>query len=83
MATPAQQWRELGRLEGRAEVISLGAADALTRAVLRALSRRFGPVSPETEARVRATPTTDLDDLFDRAITAPSLEAVFDDTTPD
>ena len=86
MATPAQQWREEGRIEGitegRAEGISLGAKDALIRSVLRTLSRRFGPVSLVIEARVRATPTAELDDLLDRAVTAPSLEAVFDDTGP-
>ncbi|WP_366658046.1 Rpn family recombination-promoting nuclease/putative transposase [Fodinicurvata sp. EGI_FJ10296] len=83
MATPAQQWRDEGRVEGRVEGrdegIALGASDALIRSVLRTLDLRFGSVPPSIATRVRATPANDLDALLERAVTAPSLSAVFDD----
>jgi hypothetical protein len=68
-----RDWTAKGRAEGKAE----GKADTL----LRLLRRRFGDVSPDMEARVQATnDISTLDDWFDRAIDATTLDDVFGGT---
>jgi predicted transposase YdaD len=70
----AQEWMRQGKAEGWME----GLAEGQARSILAALETRFGPVSPEVEARVlRAAPPHQLDALLRRALTATSLDAVF------
>ena len=53
------------RMEGRVDVL------------LRLLARRFGPLPPEVEARVRKASTPDLDRWVDAVLTASTLAEVF------
>ncbi|MBB4264449.1 Rpn family recombination-promoting nuclease/putative transposase [Roseospira visakhapatnamensis] len=76
----AQEWMRQGEARGRAEGEARGEARALTRSILRTLTARFGVVPPALAARVHAVPVADLDALLDRALTAPDLAAVFDET---
>ena len=56
------------RAEGRAEIL------------LRQLAKRFGPVPPDVQERVRAASIPDLDRWAETVLTAPTLEAVFADS---
>ena len=67
-----QQWRAEGRAEGKAE----GKADALKRL----LESQFGPIPEPYRLRIAAADLDELDRLFDRALTATTLDAVFDET---
>lgn len=58
------KWLQKGRAEGRAEL------------VLRQLARRFGPLSADAEARVRAASVDELDRMGERVLDAASLEEV-------
>jgi flagellar biosynthesis/type III secretory pathway protein FliH len=64
-----EEGREQGREEGREE----GRKATLTRL----LTRRFGPLSEEAQQRLQGATLVQLDLWFDRAIDAPTLEAVF------
>ena len=83
MPTVAQEWIRQGRAEGKAEGKVEGKAEGKTEAkvenILIALETRFGPLDAGVVERVRRTAPEHLDPLFRRALTAPSLEAVFDD----
>jgi len=57
-----------------ARVTGQGKAEGKAEAVLRLLTRRFGPVAPPVEAHVRRAGQEELDAILDRVITA---------TTPD
>lgn len=90
MQTVAEQLHErgkaegirIGREEGKAEGKAEGEKLAAIRAVVRALDRRFGPLSPDITARVENTPPEALDDLFDLASIASTLEEVFQNVAP-
>jgi predicted transposase/invertase (TIGR01784 family) len=62
-----------GRAEGRVE----GRTEAAARLLMRALEHRFGPVPEQVCERVARAEFVQLEDWHDRAIDAPSLEAVF------
>ncbi|MEO5376098.1 MAG: Rpn family recombination-promoting nuclease/putative transposase [Alphaproteobacteria bacterium] len=49
--------------------------------VLRQLRRKFGPVSPEIEARLRAASSDQLDEWSERLLDARELSDVFDEPT--
>jgi predicted transposase YdaD len=66
MSIAAEEWRAEWRAEGLAD------------GLLRVLSRRFGPIPEELRSRLAAASPSDIDTWFDRAIDAPTLEAVFD-----
>ena len=70
-----------GRAEGEAKGKAEGKAEGKTDAILITLETRFGPLAAEMEDRVRRTVPEDLDALFRRALTAPSLEAAFGEDT--
>jgi hypothetical protein len=63
--TTADRLRKEGRAEGRADML------------LRLLTRRFGPLPPEIETRVRGAAIDDLDRWADAVLTAATLAEVF------
>ena len=65
LSIAAKEWLAEGKAEGKAE------------ALVRVLSRRFGIVLAELRERISQTKVAQLDEWLDRAIDAPSLEAVF------
>jgi len=71
----AQEWIKQGIAEGKA----LGIAEGQCRNILIALETRFGSIPKYIEDRVREAEPEHLDDLFRRALTAPSLQALFPD----
>lgn len=87
--TIAQELRKEGRRKGLEEGLKKGAREGLreglaegekkgrVEALLRVLARRFGSVPKATRARVLAAKDSDLDGWLDRAIDAPTLDAVF------
>ncbi|MCA8950306.1 MAG: Rpn family recombination-promoting nuclease/putative transposase [Planctomycetes bacterium] len=66
-----QQGKNEGKAEGKAE----GRAEAL----LRLLHKRFGPVDPASETRVRRATIADLDRWTDRVLDAATLAGVLAD----
>jgi hypothetical protein len=79
MGIPAQEWMQQGRAEGEARGRAEGEARAKVESILIALETRFGPLNVDIDERVRRTAPERLDPLFRRVLTAPSLDAVFDD----
>lgn len=75
--TIAQQWleegMEKGMEKGKAEGVAMGRADLLMRQV----RKRFGDVSPQIEARVRAADVDTLDRWGDLILTAATLDELF------
>ena len=53
-----------------------GEATSLVRTLLRQLTRRFGPLPPTVEPRLLAATIDELDQMADRVLDAPTLEAV-------
>ncbi|KAF0135440.1 MAG: hypothetical protein FD153_2102 [Rhodospirillaceae bacterium] len=53
-------------------------AEGKAEALLRQLSRRWGPVSPAVKSRVRAVESCRLDEWMDHLMDAYSLAEVFD-----
>jgi len=84
MGTPAQEWIQQGRTEGEARGRTdgrfKGRVEGRIDDILIALETRFGPPAAEVVERVRRTAPEHLHLLFRRALTAPSVEAVFDDS---
>lgn len=64
-----------GRLDGRREVQLAGERAV----VLRQLTKRFGPLSEETQERVEQADLATLDRWAERLLSAQSLEEVFSD----
>ncbi|MFY9342446.1 MAG: hypothetical protein WAT39_08145 [Planctomycetota bacterium] len=58
---------------------SKGRAATRIETLSRLLTRRFGPLPPDVEARVRAGTPADFDRWFDRVLDAPNLAGVFAD----
>ncbi len=61
-----------GKAEGKVE----GKAEGQIETLLRMLQRRFGPLDPRIEQRVRRGTTAELDAWTDRILDAPTLAAV-------
>jgi predicted transposase/invertase (TIGR01784 family) len=78
MPTIAQEWIKQGKDEGWAQGKAEGWAEAKAESILLVLETRFGPATPEVREGVRRTAPDHLDRLFQRALTAQSLDAVFD-----
>jgi predicted transposase YdaD len=70
--TIAQELREEGRKAGRVE----GRVEGRQEALLRILARRFGQLPKKTRERVLAATPSELDTWLDRAVDAPTLDAV-------
>ncbi|MFN9331153.1 MAG: Rpn family recombination-promoting nuclease/putative transposase [Planctomycetota bacterium] len=78
-----QQWfaegRLEGRLEGKAEGRDEGRCEGVAAVLLRHLTRRFGPVPADVQARIRSAPMARLEAWCDRVLDARDLAAVFAD----
>ena len=68
--------RKAGRVEGRQEGRVEGRQEGRQEALLRILARRFGRLPKKTRERVLAATPSELDTWLDRAVDAPTLEAV-------
>jgi predicted transposase YdaD len=75
LSLAAREWIAEGKAEGKAEGLQEGQA----RTLLRLLERRFGPVSDAIRTQVTAADLNTLERWFDRAIDAPTLDAVFNE----
>jgi predicted transposase YdaD len=75
----AEEWLKQAKFEGWAEGKAQGIAEGKAEDILIALETRFGPVSPEIQARIRRSAPEQLDGLFRRSLTASSLDGVFAD----
>jgi predicted transposase YdaD len=81
MSIAAEQWKAEGIAEGLAQGEAKGLVRGKAESLLRLLAHRFGPVSETLRRQVSTADPEVLDRWFDRAIDAPSLDAVFDDGT--
>ena len=70
-----------GLAQGEARGEARGEAIGKTEALLRLLTRRFGPVPDAIRQRIAQADTAALDDWFDAAIDARSLDAIFPPST--
>lgn len=68
------QFEERGMIKGEARGLLMGEARGAARVILRVLSRRFGQVSPELEAKVRDLPTEKLDSLAEAVLDLRGLD---------
>ena len=68
---------EFGEDRGREQGLQQGRLEGEARMLLRQLERRFGPVSEDVTGRVRSAPEAQLEQWFDRVLTATSLDDVF------
>lgn len=75
--TIAQELREEGRKAGLAEGTKRGRVEGRQEALLRVLDHRFRRLPKKLRERVRAASASELDTWLDRAVDAPTLEAVF------
>ena len=65
------------RAEGLSQGLSQGRILGQAEALLRQMTRRFGPLPESVVSRVRSAAPAELDEWTDRILTAPTLEAVF------
>jgi flagellar biosynthesis/type III secretory pathway protein FliH len=76
--TIAEQLRQQGLQQGLQQGIQQGLQQGIQQARLASLCRvlelRFGTIDPELAARLEAVNGEDLERLFDRAVTASSIE---------
>jgi hypothetical protein len=73
----AEKLRREGHAEGKVEGKVEGAAEGRSATLLRLLTRRFGPLPPHVEPRLRSATPAELDRFTDRVLDAPTLDAVF------
>ncbi len=66
----AREYFGQGKAEGKAE----GQAEGRAEIVIKLLALRFGPLSAEAEARIRAAGIEELDDMAVRVLTASTLD---------
>ena len=62
----------------REEGIEIGKAEGEAILLTRLLTKRFGPLSPDTAQRLQTATTEQLELWADRILDAPTLAAVFD-----
>ena len=72
-----EKGRQEGRQEGREEGREEGRHEGMQSLLLRLLSARFGPLTPEVVARVDAAEAASLELWSERVLSASSIEAVF------
>jgi hypothetical protein len=73
----AEQLRAEGEAKGRAEGEAKGRAEGRAAVLLDLLTSKFGPLSPESQARVEGASLTELGQWARRVLTATNLEDVF------
>ena len=71
-------WKEESLREGRKKGLREGRREGEAALLLRQLARRFGPLSPAVEERVRSADAEQLLDFGERFVDATDLEEVFD-----
>jgi len=80
--TAAQEWIERGRIEGirlgEARGESRGEARALAGRIVDILETRFGIVDQQARARLTSLDAQTLRPMIRRALSVPSIEALFD-----
>jgi hypothetical protein len=74
LATQGAAWKREWLAEGRAE----GQTEGKIESLVRLLVKRFGPLEPALQARIRAADRAAIENWFDRAIDAPDLTSVFE-----
>ena len=67
-----------GKLEGKLEGIQQGEVIGEAKVLTRLLTKRFGPLSPDTAQRLNTATSDQLELWAERILDAPSLAAVFD-----
>ena len=72
-----REWKEEGFREGIEQGELLWKRVQTASNLRRLLAKRFGPIPAEVELRISAASLEELEAWFDRAIDAPTLEAVF------
>jgi len=81
LAQHAQEWKEEwiaeGVAKGMAKGIAKGKAEGKAEVLLRLLGRRFGPLAPGIEDRIRVAECDVLDDWADRVLDAHTVTEVF------
>jgi len=75
--TIAQQWLDEGREDGLRKGKAEGKAEGRADLLLRQIRRRFGTVSLQIEAKVRAADVDTLDRWGDLILTAATLDELF------
>lgn len=73
LAETVVEWTQQWKQQGKAEGIEIGEAKVL----MRQLTKRFGPLSPETAERLQTATPEQLELWTDRILDAPTLAAVF------
>jgi hypothetical protein len=68
------QGREEGRAEGLVEGRAEGKAEGQVQSILKVLALRFGPLTPDLEARLRGAQAEQLDAVLESMLTAKTLE---------
>ena len=74
ISTLGETWKREWLAEGRAEGEAKGAAKLLVGLLV----KRFGPLPSPLQTRIQTADLQSLESWFDRAIDAPDLSAVFD-----
>jgi predicted transposase/invertase (TIGR01784 family) len=77
LSIAAREWLAEGRAEGKVEGKAEGKAEGVATALLRVLARRFGDVPAEVRDRVSNAAIGELEAWLDRAVDAPTVQAVF------
>jgi predicted transposase/invertase (TIGR01784 family) len=72
-----QQGEAKGEAKGRAEGEARGRAEGRAELLVRLLTLKFGPLSPETEKRLGSAAIADLDRWSERVLSAQHLEEIF------
>lgn len=71
-----EQGLERGIAQGLERGLAEGIEEGRCALLLRLLAKRFGPIDPRTEARVRTANHAELEEILDRVLTAPTLADV-------
>ena len=69
-----------GIQQGTQQGMQQGMQQGEAMALRRLLTKRFGPLSPDLEARIEQAALVQIASWFDRAIDAPNIDVVFDNT---
>lgn len=77
LSLAAREWIAEGEAKGIAQGKAEGLHEGQARTLLRQLRRRFGPLAPDVEARVRDADCARLDDWSERILDAHELDDVF------
>lgn len=77
VATYAERWIEKWTTEGHAKGQAIGEVSGKASVLRRMLTRRFGPLPADAEARIQAADSPTLDAWCDRILDARTIDEVF------